>query len=166
MEKREQYLKWEDYFMGIALLSGQRSKDPATQVGACIVNKNKRIVGVGYNGFPSGISDDEFSWRKHDKDLYVLHAEENAVLNRFSADLEGCSIYVSLFPCDRCARIIIQSGIKEIIYMSDHKSDTPQVIGSKRMLDAAKIEYRKYKPECKSVNIDFTIFGNQQLQFE
>lgn len=166
-EKRQNFLNWEDYFMSIALVSAQRSKDPVTQVGACIINEDKRIVGVGYNGFPSGCSDDEFPWGKdpeHSKHLYVIHAEENAVLNRFSADLKNCTIFVTLFPCNRCAQIIIQSGIKHIIYMCDKKSDTIEVKASKRMLEAVGIQYKKYKPSCKGLRIDLEDFDNQKLE--
>lgn len=168
-EKRKNYLKWEDYFMGVALISAQRSKDPVTQVGACIVNEDKKIVGLGYNGFPIGCSDDEFPWGKdktdpmHSKHMYVVHAEENAILNRFSADLKGCTIFVSLFPCNRCAQVIIQSGIKNIIYMSDKKSLSKEVEASKRMLDAAGVQYNLYKPLNKGLRLDFTNFDNQKL---
>lgn len=169
-EKRKNYLKWEDYFMGVALLSAQRSKDPATQVGACIVNEEKRIIGVGYNGFPIGCSDDLFPWSKSTTDpidskhMYVVHAEENAIINRFSADLKNSTIYVSLFPCNRCAQIIIQSGIKRIVFMSDKKSHTKEVEASKRMLDAAGVEYTQYQPSCKGLRLDFTDFDNQQIE--
>lgn len=169
-EKRKNYLKWEDYFMGVALISAQRSKDPATQVGACIVSADKRIIGVGYNGFPIGCSDDIFPWSKstdpiESKHTYVVHAEENAIINRFSVDLKNSTIYVSLFPCNRCAQVIIQSGIKNVIYMSDKKKDSKEVEASKRMLDAASIEYKQYQPSCKGLRLDFTDFNNQKLDF-
>lgn len=168
-EKRKNYLKWEDYFMSIALVSGQRSKDPVTQVGACIVNQDNRIVGVGYNGFPIGCSDDSFPWSKDtadpmdSKQMYVVHAEENAVINRFSADLKNSTIYVSLFPCNRCAQMIIQSGIKKVIYMSDKKSYSPSVEASKRMLNAAGVEYTMYKPSNKGLSLNFTDFDDQKI---
>lgn len=155
--------------MGIALISAQRSKDPVTQVGACIINEDKKIVGVGYNGFPIGCSDDEFPWAKgvanpvDSKHMYVVHAEENAVLNRFSADLKNCTIFVSLFPCNRCAQIIIQAGIKKIIYMSDKNANKPETSASKRMLDAVKIEYRQYQRSCNGMHLDFNCFDNQQI---
>lgn len=170
-KKREHYLKWEDYFMGVALVSGQRSKDPNTQVGACIVNEDKRIVGVGYNGFPIGCSDDVFPWSKHTSDpidsksMYVVHAEENAILNRFSADLKKSTIYVTFFPCNRCAQVIIQSGIKNIVYMSDKKKNTKEVEASKRMLDAAGVQYVQYKPSCKRLLLNFTDFDDQKIEF-
>lgn len=170
MEKRKNYLKWEDYFMSVALISAQRSKDPATQVGACIVNEDERIIGVGYNGFPIGCSDDSFPWSKSTEDpidskhVYVVHAEENAIINRFSADLKNSTIYVSLFPCSRCAQLIIQSGIKRIVFMSDKKSHTKEVEASKRMLNAASVEYIQYQPSCKGLRLDFTDFDNQQIE--
>ncbi|XP_055296999.1 deoxycytidylate deaminase-like [Sitodiplosis mosellana] len=161
--KRKNYLKWEDYFMSVALISAQRSKDPKTQVGACIVNEDKRIVGVGYNGFPSGVSDNEFSWNKPYKHLYVVHAEENAIIIQFSADLKNSTIYVSLFPCNRCAQIIIQSKIEKIVYMSDKKADTEEVKASKDMLDAVGIKYEQYEPSCKGLQLDLTDFDNQKI---
>lgn len=168
-EKRKVYLKWEDYFMGVALISAQRSKDPLTQVGACIVNDDKRIIGVGYNGLPFGCSDDSFPWSKNtenplnSKHMFVVHAEENAIINRFSADLKNSTIYVSLFPCNRCAQMIIQSGIKRIIYMSDKKSHTKEVAASKRMLDAAGIQYNLYQPSFKGLALNFTDFDDQKI---
>lgn len=145
--KRTNYISWDQYFMGIAIMSSMRSKDPNTQVGACIVNRKNRIVGIGYNGFPIGIDDDEFPWDNDKAFLdtkypYVVHAEPNAILNANSS-LEDCVIYVTLFPCHECAKLIIQSGIKEIVYMSDKYSGMDSDRASKRMLDAAKVSYRK-----------------------
>lgn len=142
--KRNNVLSWDDYFMGLAHLSAMRSKDPSTQVGACIVNLDKRVVGIGYNGFPTGINDDEFPWEPseqydHSKYAYVVHAELNAILNA-TQKLDGCTIYVSLFPCNECAKAIIQSGIKRLVYEDDKYADTPAVIASKRLLTAAKVE--------------------------
>ena len=144
---RETYLSWDEYFMGIALLSAMRSKDPQTQVGACIVNKKNRIVGIGYNGFPRGCSDQEFPWEREGDFLktkypYVVHAEQNAILNS-TGNLSGCRLYVSLFPCHECAKYIIQSGIDEIIFMSDKYANTDSTLASKRMLDAAGVTYRQ-----------------------
>lgn len=159
--KREDYLEWEDYFMAIAFLTAGRSKDPATQVGACLVSKDKKIVGVGYNGFPIGISDDSFPWTKESADplenkyMYVCHAEINAVLNKISIDLKDCILYVALFPCNECAKVIIQSGIKEIVYMSDKHADKPQTIGAKRMFDHVGIAYRQFVPKKRRILIDF-----------
>jgi len=158
--KREHYLSWDEYFMGIALLSAQRSKDPSTQVGACIVNDDKKIVGVGYNGFPMGCNDDELPWEREGAFLetkypYVCHAELNAILNSISRDLKGCSIYVALFPCNECAKAIIQSGIKEIVYLSDKYKHTDIVIASKRMLNQAGVVMRELDIPLENITINF-----------
>lgn len=142
--KRMDVLSWDEYFMGLAHLSAMRSKDPSTQVGAVIVSGEHRVVSIGYNGFPNGCSDDEFPWdREGDfgatKYPYIVHAELNAILNSKN-DLRGCSIYVSLFPCNECAKAIIQSGISRIVYESDKYADTDATIASKRMLRAAGVE--------------------------
>lgn len=145
--KRNDYINWDQYFMGIALLSAKRSKDPNTQVGACITNSKNRIVGIGYNGFPYGCSDDEFPWNngedfQNSKYPYVVHAEPNAILNANSS-LENCTIYVTLFPCHECTKLIIQSGIKQIVYLSDKYKNTDSDLAAKKMLDAAKVTYRQ-----------------------
>lgn len=145
--KRNNYISWDEYFMGVAVLSSMRSKDPNTQVGACIVNPQKRIVGIGYNGMPYGCNDNDFSWEREGDYLntkypYVVHAEPNAILNSISS-LENCSIYVTLFPCNECAKLIIQSGIKEIVYMDDKYNNTDSDVAAKKMLDAANVKYRK-----------------------
>ena len=150
--KRQEYLSWDDYFMAVALLSGKRSKDPSTQVGACIVNKNNIIESIGYNGFPKGCSDDEFPWEREGDTLntkyaYVVHGELNAILNCKGKDLTGCRIYVGLFPCNECAKAIIQSGIKEVVYLSDKSADTDIVKASKRMLNAAGVKLTQLEPE-------------------
>ncbi|WP_416325358.1 deoxycytidylate deaminase [[Eubacterium] hominis] len=142
--KRKDVLTWDEYFMGLAHLSAKRSKDPSTQVGAVIVSKEHRVVGIGYNGFPNGCSDDEFPWDRdgefsQTKYPFVVHAELNAILNS-NADLHGCSIFVSLFPCNECAKAIIQSGISRIVYESDKYADTDGTKASKRMLKAAGVE--------------------------
>ncbi len=141
------HISWDQYFMGVALLSAKRSKDPNTQVGACLVNEDKRIIGIGYNGFPRGCKDDEFPWGRDGgvvdtKYAYVVHAEANAILNS-NSDLKGATLYVSLFPCNECAKLVIQSGVKHIIYMSDKYNGTDTDIASKRMLDAAGVTYEK-----------------------
>ena len=141
--KRTDYISWDDYFMGISLLSGMRSKDPSTQVGACIVDNNNRIVSIGYNGFVNGCSDEDFPWEREGEFLktkypYVVHAELNAILNSKN-DLRGCSLYVSLFPCNECAKAIIQSGISRIVYESDKYANTDATIASKKMLRAAGV---------------------------
>jgi len=158
-EKRANYISWDEYFMGVALLSSQRSKDPSTQVGACIVNQDKRIVGTGYNGFPRGCSDDEFPWAREGdfgdtKYPFVSHAELNAVLNA-TTPLTGCSIYVALFPCNECAKVIIQAGISEVVYLSDKYAETPSVKASKRMFAAAGVMTRHLKLANQSITISF-----------
>jgi dCMP deaminase len=158
-KKRNDYITWDDYFMGISLLSAMRSKDPSTQVGACIVNSENKIVGIGYNGFPIGCSDDELPWNREGnnelekKYLYVVHAEQNAILNS-TTKLKGCKIYVALFPCNECCKLIIQSGISEIIYMDDKYAETDSVKASKIMLDMAKVKYKKYIPDKKEIKIN------------
>lgn len=144
--KRENVLSWDNYFMSLAKLSGMRSKDPSTQVGACIVN-NKKVVGIGYNGMPYGCDDVAFPWGRegdfiNTKYAYVVHAELNAILNA-TGSLENCSIYVSLFPCNECAKAIIQSGIKEVVYESDKYSESDSVKVSKRMFEHSKVKLRK-----------------------
>ncbi len=145
MGKREDYISWDEYFMSVAVLSAMRSKDPNTQVGACIVNENKKIVGTGYNGFPIGCSDDELPWGREGRPLdtkypYVCHAELNAILNSISRDLRGCTLYVALFPCNECAKAIIQSGIKKIVYKENKYPDSDGVQASMRMLRDAGVE--------------------------
>ena len=144
MDQRENVLSWDEYFMGLAHLSALRSKDPNTQVGAAIVDENHRVVSVGYNGFPKGCSDDEYPWAREGgvldtKYAFVVHAELNAILNS-KWPVNGCTLYVSLFPCNECAKAIIQSGIKKIIYLSDKYADTETTIASKRMLVSAGVE--------------------------
>ncbi|XP_068869875.1 deoxycytidylate deaminase isoform X2 [Aphelocoma coerulescens] len=142
-KKREDYLEWPEYFMAVAFLSAQRSKDPSSQVGACIVNSENKIVGIGYNGMPNGCSDDVLPWtrtganRLDTKYPYVCHAELNAIMNKNSADVKGCSMYVALFPCNECAKLIIQAGIKEVIFMSDKYHDTTEMTAARRMFDLA-----------------------------
>ena len=157
MAKRKGYINWDEYFMGVAILASQRSKDPNTQVGACIVNDDNKIMSVGYNGFPRGCSDDEFPWEREGgkesetKYPYVCHAELNAILNAGGNDLKGCRIYVALFPCNECAKAIIQSGIKEVIYLSDKYSDTSSTKASKRMFDAAGVKYTHLVPSKEEI---------------
>lgn len=146
--------------MGIALLSARRSKDPNTQVGACIVNGRNKIMSVGYNGFPQGCSDDEFPWERtgdeyNTKYPYVCHAELNAILNSAGVSLEGCKIYVALFPCNECAKAIIQCGIKEVIYLSDKYAESVGVRASKRMFDSAGVKYIQLKPAVSELSVDF-----------
>ncbi len=149
-DKRQDYISWDEYFMGVALLSGMRSKDPNSQVGACIVSDDNKILSMGYNGFPQGCSDDDFPWAREgnpldNKYFYVTHSELNAILNYRGGSLEGARLYVTLFPCNECAKAIIQCGIKSIVYDSDKYADLPSTIASRRMLDAAGVSYRKYE---------------------
>ncbi len=158
--KRTDYLSWDEYFMAVALLSGHRSKDPNTQVGACVANERNKIVGVGYNGFPWGCSDDELPWAREGAYLetkypYVCHAELNAVLNSISRDLTGCRIYVALFPCNECTKVIIQSGISEIIYLSDKYADTDANKAARIMLDKSSTNYRRFVPQRKTIELHF-----------
>lgn len=155
-QKRKDYITWDEYFMGVAILSGMRSKDPSSQVGACIVSQDNKILSMGYNGFPMGCSDDEFPWAREGEELdmkylYVTHSELNAILNYRGGSLEGAKLYVSLFPCNECAKAIIQSGIKTIVYACDKYAETPSVIASKKMLDAAGVRYYKYNPTGREI---------------
>jgi len=152
--KRQDYITWDEYFMGLALLSARRSKDPNTQVGACIVNQNNRIMSIGYNGLPAGCSDDDFPW-DGDKYAYVAHAELNAILNNAGRDLTNCKIYVALFPCNECAKAIIQCGIREVLYLSDKYAGKPQFIASRRMFDAAGVKLTQLDLGDKSIAINF-----------
>jgi dCMP deaminase len=160
MSKRTNYISWDEYFMGVALLSAKRSKDPATQVGACIVNTKNKIVGAGYNGLPAGCNDDEFPWDKQGDFLqtkypYVCHAELNAILNNIGMDLHGCRIYTALFPCNECAKAIIQAGIAEVIYLSDKYAGTDASIASKKMLETAGVLCRKVVSGISSIQLSF-----------
>ena len=153
-KKRANYISWEEYFMAIAKLSAMRSKDPSTQVGACIVSNDNRILSIGYN-------DDEFPWAREGKNLdtkypYVCHAEMNAILNFRGSkkDLENSKIYVDLFPCNECAKIIIQAGIKEVVYLSDKYANSENNIASRRLFDACGVVYRKLGTENKKIEIE------------
>lgn len=157
--KREDYLSWDEYFMGIALLAAKRSKDPGTQVGACIVSPDNKILTMGYNGMPTGCHDDDMPWEREGdpletKYLYVCHAEFNAILNNGGHSLKGASLYATLFPCNECAKAIIQSGIQKVIYMEDKYADTDAVIASKRMFDMVGITYEAYEVKHKKIVIE------------
>lgn len=156
--KRKDYISWDEYFMGIAILSSYRSKDPNTQVGACIVNDKHRILSIGYNGAPKGLDDDIMPWDREGsfidtKYAYVCHGELNAILN-YSGSVEGTTLYVSLFPCNECAKVIAQTGIKEIVYLSDKYDGTDGNIVSKKILDAAGVKYRAYIPSNREIKIE------------
>ena len=160
MPKRSGYISWDEYFMGIAILSSMRSKDPNTQVGACIVNRSNKIMSVGYNGLPIGCDDDTFPWERsgnsslQTKYPFVCHAELNAILNHAGGSLADCKIYVALFPCNECAKAIIQSGIKEVIYLSDKYAESESTIASKKMFDAAGVKYTKLTGTHEELTID------------
>ncbi|ETV86827.1 hypothetical protein, variant 1 [Aphanomyces astaci] len=162
VHKRKDYLSWDDYFMSVAFLSSMRSKDPSTQVGACIVNAEKKIVGIGYNGFPNGCDDDVLPWARQaespldTKYPYVCHAEMNAILNKNATSVKGCSIYVALFPCNECAKLIIQSGITKVIYSSDKYKTEWTFVASRRLLDMANVTCIQHETKSNTLVIDFT----------
>lgn len=162
MTKRLNYLTWDEYFIALAKLTAMRSKDPSTQVGACIVSEDNRILAVGYNGAPNGFDDDNFPWDRQGENLetkypYVCHAEMNAVLNYRGTrkDFENARIYVDLFPCNECAKIIIQSGIKKVIYLSNKYKDSENNIASRRLFDSCGVEYHQLDLE-KQITIEIT----------
>ncbi len=158
--KRDKYITWDEYFMGVALLAAKRSKDPNTQVGACIVHDNV-ILSTGYNGFPYGCSDDDYPWERNAENQndtkypFVVHAELNAILNSQGKSLKDAVIYVALFPCNECAKAIIQSGIKEVVYLSDKYSDSPATLASKRMLASAGVNIRRIETNIKEITLSF-----------
>lgn len=157
-DKRKDYISWDEYFMGVAMLSGMRSKDPNTQVGACIVSPNHKILSMGYNGLPIGCSDDEFPWCREgdpleNKYFYTTHSELNAILNYRGGSLDGATIYVTLFPCNECAKAIIQAGIKRVVYDSDKYEKEPYMIASRRMLTTAGVELVRYEHTNREVTI-------------
>ncbi len=159
MPKRADYISWDEYFMGVAMLSGMRSKDPNTQVGACIVSSDNKILSMGYNGFPIGCSDDDFPWEREGealdtKYLYSTHSELNAILNYRGGSLDGATLYVSLFPCNECAKAIIQAGIKQVVYDCDKYADTASVLASKRMLTTAGVKFRKYERTGRKISLE------------
>lgn len=157
--KRSDYIDWDAYFMGIAILSSHRSKDPNTAVGSCIVSSENKILSVGYNGMPVGCSDDEFPWDRDGeplstKYLFVCHAELNAILNYSGTNMQGAKIYTTLFPCNECTKALIQSGIREVIYLSDKYADTDSVRAAKKMMSTVNIKYREYKPLGRKIEFD------------
>lgn len=149
-------ISWDEYFMGIALLSAKRSKDPSTQVGACIVDEDNKVVSIGYNGMPRQLDETKLTWEKgeglNSKYLYVCHAEFNAILNiRNGSSLKGCTLYVTLFPCNECAKAIIQTGIKKIIYLSDKYADSDSTLASKKMFELAGVKLERYQGRYSEV---------------
>ena len=158
--KRRDYICWDEYFMGVAMLAAKRSKDPNTQVGACIVSQDNIILSTGYNGFPVGCSDDDYPWDREGEQTkypFVVHAELNAILNTRGKSLENAKIYVALFPCNECAKAIIQSGIREVVYLSDKYAHTDGTLASKRMMDSAGVKYRRFTPSVDSITLDFRV---------
>ena len=158
-EKRKDYISWDEYFLGIAQLSAMRSKDPNTQVGACIVSKENKILSMGYNGFPKGCDDDEYPWNRDgdvydSKYAYVTHSELNAILNYRGGSLDGTKLYVTLFPCNECAKAIIQAGIRTVVYDSDKYAGTPSNRAAKRMFDAAGVNYVQYRKTGRMIRIE------------
>ncbi|MBQ8085182.1 MAG: dCMP deaminase family protein [Lachnospiraceae bacterium] len=155
--KREDYLNWDQYFMSVARISAERSKDPNTCVGACLVGVDNRIISTGYNGFPRGCSDDEYPWDREaeselgTKYMYCVHAELNAILNGTGRDMKNARLYTTLFPCNECAKAIIQVGISEVIYLENKYAKEGFVIASMRMLDSAGVIYRKYEEGDKEL---------------
>ncbi len=164
IRKRNDYISWDEYFMGVAELSGRRSKDPNTQVGACIVSADNKIISMGYNGLPRGCSDDDFPWARESdpeeddpnttKYPYVVHSELNAILNYRGGSLDGSKLYVTLFPCNECAKAIIQAGIKTVVYMEDKYADSPATRASKRMLNTAGVRYYQYEKTGRKIELE------------
>jgi dCMP deaminase len=156
-EDAPSHLSWDEYFMAIALLTARRSKDPNTQVGACIVSRRRIILACGYNGFTAGCSDDAFPWQrsapdpKHTKYMYVCHAEVNAILNCHAShsEQEGATLYVTLFPCYQCAQAIVQARIRRVVYLKDPYHDDEKFQASRRIFDMADVEYEAFRP-CRS----------------
>ena len=158
-DKRKDYITWDEYFMGVAILASMRSKDPNTQGGACIVSQDNKILSMGYNGFPMGCSDDEYPWSREaegldSKYLYTTHSELNAILNYRGGSLEGATLYVTLFPCNECAKAIIQAGIKKLVYDSDKYADQTNVLASKRMLKSAGVEMVPYQRSGRKITLN------------
>lgn len=148
--RRRDCITWDEYFMGVARLSAMRSKDPNTQVGSCIVSPDHKILSMGYNGLPRGCSDDEFPWAREGEPLmtkypFVTHSELNAILNYRGGSLEGSTLYVTLFPCNECAKAIIQAGIRTVVYESDKYADSVSTLASKRLFNAAGVRYYQYQ---------------------
>ena len=158
--KRQDYISWDEYFMGVAKLAAMRSKDPNTQVGTCIVSGDNKILSMGYNGFPKGCDDDEFPWERDGEDElntkypFVTHSELNAILNYRGGSLEGAKLYVSLFPCNECAKAIIQAGIRTVVYDSDKYSSSAATRAAKKMFDSANVEYYPYQRSGKNIHIE------------
>lgn len=159
MPKRTNYISWDEYFMGIAVTSAMRSKDPSTQVGACIVNPQQKVVSIGYNGMPSGVDDNQVSWDNKEgldsKYLYVAHAELNAILNaKDGSALQQTKLYVTLFPCNECAKAIIQAGIKEVIFAEDKYKDTIANQAAKKLFTLAQVKMTSYQGRMPTISYE------------
>lgn len=157
--KRKDYISWNEYFMGVSMLAGMRSKDPNTQVGACIVSGENKILSMGYNGFPLGCSDEEFPWEREGDPLetkyaFVTHSELNAILNYRGGSLEGTKLYVTLFPCNECAKAIIQAGIRHVVYASDKYDGTPMNQAAKKLFDAAGVTCEQYEMTGRTITLN------------
>ena len=155
--KRQDYISWDEYFMGVAMLAARRSKDPNTQVGACIVSQDNIIISTGYNGMPKGCSDDEFPWERvgeNTKYAYVVHAELNAILNYFGGNIRGATVYTTLFPCNECAKALIQAGVKRVVYLSDKYSDSDSVQASKLMFRMTGVTFDKYEGTGHTIQME------------
>lgn len=157
--KRKDYISWDEYFMGIALLSAERSKDPNSQVGACIVSPENKILSLGYNGMPIGMNDDDMPWERDGKALetkymYVCHAELNAILNCAGGNLRGSRVYVTLFPCNECAKALIQAGVSELVYLSDKYHDSDMSVASRRLFSMAGLKFRPYHPTGRRLELE------------
>lgn len=156
---RKDYVSWDECFMAMAMLIAQRSKDPSTQVGACIVNQNHIVMGLGYNGLPRGLNDDDYPWSKKDGNFsetkypYVVHAELNAILNS-QQRLAECTMYVTLFPCNECSKAIIQSGITRLVYFSDKHAHKESTIASKKMLQDAGVEVVEFENKNLQLKVE------------
>ena len=170
-KKRDNYLSWDEFFMGISKLSAGRSKDPNTQVGACIVSEDNRILSIGYNGAPNNFDDDKFPWNREGKPtetkyMYVCHAEANAINNYLGSrkDLRGARIYVDLFPCNECAKQIIQAGIKEVVYLSDKYNGTDGNLVSKYLFDSCGVTYREMEKEHQKV-LKLSLKPDEEIEY-
>ena len=157
--KRADYISWAEYFMVLALLSAPRSKDSGSQVGPCLVSREHKILSLGYNGMPTGCMDDSMPWGREGapldtKYMYVCHAELNAILTSAQGDLRGAKIYTTLFPCNECAKAIIQSGISEVVYLSDKYADSEATVASKKMFDMVGVKYTPYRQSGRKVTLD------------
>eukprot|EP01147_Barroeca_monosierra_P005596 gene5596-8942_t len=166
--RRQNCLSKDAWYMAMAVLASKRSKDPRTQVGCVIVDGKGVIVSVGYNGFPTGCPDTELPWAKEAESVldtkfpYVCHAEMNAILNTNDQSVEGCTAYSTLFPCNECAKMIIQAGIRKVVYLCNKSSGKPSAIASQKMFDMAGVEYTKFDYSKSQSRISIDLTGDSQ----